>query len=148
MIWAIPAFVGVPLRLCAVGLFTVIYRNRALRKRHGDIAARVWKLDASRWTRGPRYLGVRLARPPCCMDRRHGHIVEVDPAQASLEQQKRLHRLGDDPAITTMITDESTELSVAAAGRDGAAVLGPFLLATSDQNTLGVRERTAKETGG
>ena len=52
MIWALLVFVGVPLWLCAVGIFTVIYRNRALRKRRGDIPVRVLKRGKTRWVRG------------------------------------------------------------------------------------------------
>ena len=36
MIWALLAFVGVPLWLCALGIFALVYRNRALRSRHGN----------------------------------------------------------------------------------------------------------------
>jgi hypothetical protein len=43
MIWAVLLFLGVPLWLCALGIFTVIYRNRALRKRRGNI--RVIEVD-------------------------------------------------------------------------------------------------------
>jgi hypothetical protein len=41
MIWALLALVGVPLWLCALGILALVYRNRGLRKRHGDITVRV-----------------------------------------------------------------------------------------------------------
>ena len=52
MIWALLALVGVPLWLCALGILALVYRNRGLRKRHGDIAVRVQRTGKSRWTRG------------------------------------------------------------------------------------------------
>ena len=37
MIWAILALLGVPLWLCAAGITIIVFRNRSLRKRYGDI---------------------------------------------------------------------------------------------------------------
>ena len=141
MIWAILVFLGVPLWLCALGLFSVIYRNRALRKRRGDIPVRVQKAGKSRWTRGH---GIWVSDvfawrgSPAAWSEGLAHVVDVNAAAASPEERKRLHRLGDDPVIATMITDESTKLRVAVAGGHRAAVLGPFPSTTSDQNALGV----------
>jgi hypothetical protein len=52
MIWAILAFLGVPLWLCAAGILVVVLNNRRLRKRHGDIPVRVMRPGKQRWTRG------------------------------------------------------------------------------------------------
>ena len=52
MIWALLVFLGVPLWLCALGLFTVIYRNRALLQRRGNIPVRVRRSGKTRWARG------------------------------------------------------------------------------------------------
>ena len=52
MIWAILAVLGVPLWLCALGIFMVILQNRKLRKRYGDIPVRVRRSGKRRWTRG------------------------------------------------------------------------------------------------
>jgi hypothetical protein len=52
MIWALLAFLGVPLWLCAVGIYILISRNSALRKRPGNIPVRVLKPGKTRWTRG------------------------------------------------------------------------------------------------
>ena len=40
MVWAILALLGVPLWLCAAGIAIITFRNRGLRKRHGDIPVR------------------------------------------------------------------------------------------------------------
>ena len=54
MIWAViwRSGLGVPLWLCALGILALVYRNRALRKRFGDIPVRVLRAGKSRWTRG------------------------------------------------------------------------------------------------
>ena len=52
MVWAFLAWVGVPLWLCALGIFALVYRNRALRRRHGNIPVRVLRPGKTRWTRG------------------------------------------------------------------------------------------------
>ena len=52
MIWAILAAVGVPLWLCAIGILTLVFRNRGLRKRHGDIPVRIHRPGKKRWIRG------------------------------------------------------------------------------------------------
>ena len=52
MIWALLVLLGVPLWLCALGILAMVLRNRSLRKRYGDIPARVRHPGKKRWTRG------------------------------------------------------------------------------------------------
>src|SRR5512132_4168566 len=52
MIWAILALLGVPLWLCAIGIFALVFRNRTLRRRHGNLPVRVRRPGKTRWTRG------------------------------------------------------------------------------------------------
>jgi hypothetical protein len=52
MIWVILAALGVPLWLCAVGILTLLLRNRALRKRPGNVPVRVHPPDKKRWSPG------------------------------------------------------------------------------------------------
>jgi hypothetical protein len=141
MIWAILVFLGVPLWLCALGILTVIYRNRALRKRHGDIPVRVLGPGKKRWIRGHAvWISDVFAwrGSPAAWSEGLARIIAASVAPAAPEELKRLHRLGDDPVIATMITDESTTLRVAVAGEDrAAALLGPFRTAP-DQDALGV----------
>ena len=47
MIWALLVFMGVPLWLCALGILAMVYRNRALGRRHGDIPVRVMRTGKS-----------------------------------------------------------------------------------------------------
>ena len=61
VIWIILAALGVPLWLCALAILALMYRNRALRQRPGDVP-----VDP-----GPRGVGqgcLRLARQPRRVD--------------------------------------------------------------------------------
>ena len=51
VIWAILALLGVPLWLCAIGITVLVFRNRALRKRHRDLPVRVLRAGKKRWIR-------------------------------------------------------------------------------------------------
>ena len=51
MIWALLAFVGVPLG-CAPGIFMLLYRNRGLRHRPGNVPVRRHLPGKRRWSRG------------------------------------------------------------------------------------------------
>ena len=52
MIWVILAVLGVPLWLCAAGLWVLVMRNRAIRHRPGNVKVRRRRSGKSRWTRG------------------------------------------------------------------------------------------------
>ena len=129
MIWAILIFLGVPLWVCAAGILTVIYRNRALRKRHGDIPVRVLRAGKSRWTRGHAvWISDVFAwrGSPAAWTEGLTQVLAIRIAAAGPEEQKRLHRLGDAPVIATMTTAEKATLEVAVAGDHRSDVLGPF----------------------
>jgi len=129
MIWAILIFLGVPLWVCAAGIFAVVYRNRGLRKRHGDIPVRVLKPGKTRWVRGH---GLWISDvfawrgSPAAWSEGLMHVVAVSVATPQPVEQKRLHRLGNAPAIATMTTAEKTTVKVAVAGEHRSDVLGPF----------------------
>ena len=139
MIWALLVFVGVPLWLCALGIFTVIYRNRALRKRRGDIPVRVLKRGKTRWVRGH---GVWISDvfawrgSPAAWSEGLLHVAAASVAPAGPEELKRLRRLGGDPVVATLTVDEGPALRIAVASGDRGAVLGPFQ-SLPDRNTSG-----------
>lgn len=144
MIWALLVFLGVPLWLCALGLFTVIYRNRALLQRRGNIPVRVRRSGKTRWARGHAvWISDVFAWPgsPAAWTEGLVQVLTASVAPAEPEERKHLHRLGDDPLIATMTvatmaSEEPATLTVAVASRDRGAVLGPFH-STPGQNPLG-----------
>ena len=52
MIWAILALLGVPLWLIALAILGLVWRNRTLRRRSGDIPMRFLLPEKARWRRG------------------------------------------------------------------------------------------------
>lgn len=140
MIWAILVFVGVPLWFCALGLFTLIYRNRALRKRCGNIPVRVLKPGKTRWVRGHAvWISDVFAwrGSPAAWSEGLWHVAATTVAPAGPEEPKGLHRLGADLVVATLTTDERAVLRVAVARGDRTSVPGPFQ-PTPNQNASGV----------
>jgi hypothetical protein len=129
MVWALLVFLGVPLWLCAIAIILLVLRNRALRKRHGDIPVRVLRPGKYRWTRGhAMWVSDVFAwrGSPAAWDEYLELIVGVSIRAATQEEQKKLHRLGDRPAIATLTTDQGLVLQVAATAEHRSDLRGPF----------------------
>jgi hypothetical protein len=132
MIWAILAAVGVPLWLCAIAILTLVMRNRALRKRPGNIAVRIRPEGKQRWMPGHglwvsdvfAYRGSPAAWKEGLL-----WVTAASARPADAEERKHLRRIGDEPVITTLtVTDAGTtrRIDVAARASDARALLGPF----------------------
>jgi hypothetical protein len=133
MIWALLAFLGVPLWLCAVGIFALVYRNRALRRRHGDIPVRVLQPGKTRWVRGHAVWVAEVFAwrgSPAAWNETLELIVGVSVQDPSPEELKRLHHLGDAVVVASLTTDDDTVLRVATTADHRAALLGPYARAS------------------
>ena len=129
MIWAILAMLGIPLWLCAIGILTLVFQNRRLRKRPGNVPIRVLRPGRSRWTFGH---GVWVSdvfawrgSPAAWRE----DLVQVSGASlraADVEERKKLHRVGDQPVIATFELAEGGTLDVATGAEHRSALLGPF----------------------
>lgn len=129
VIWALLAFVGVPLWLCALGIFALVYRNRGLRKRHGDIPARLLRPGRSRWTRGHAiWVSDVLAwrSSPAAWNEYLEQVVEASVRDASAAEKKALRGLGDEPVVGTMANSDGAVLLVATTRDNASELLGPF----------------------
>ena len=129
MIWAILAALGVPLWLCAAGIFALLHQNRALKKRPGNIPVRVrpackkrwskanalWLSDVFFWRGG---LGVWKEG----LDR----VAGASARPADPEEQKKLHRVGDHVLVATMKLADGGSVDVAGPGELHDQLLGPF----------------------
>ena len=129
MIWALLALVGVPLWLCALGILALVYRNRGLRRRGGDITVRVQRTGKTRWTRGHAIWVSDVFAwrgSPAAWREDLVRVVGASARSATPEERKALHRLGDGPVVATLTTDQNEVLHVAASAEHRSALSGPF----------------------
>jgi hypothetical protein len=129
VIWAILALLGVPLWLCAIGIVTLVFRNRGLRKRHGDIPIRVLRPGKTRWTRAhglwvSDVFGWRAS--PAAWNEDLSQVVSASVRNAEAKERKALHRLGEQPAVADLTTADGV-LHVAVAAERRSDLLGPFV---------------------
>jgi len=129
MIWAVLALLGVPLWLCAAGILALVFRNRALRKRHGDIPVRVLRPGHTRWTRGHAVWVSDVFAwrgSPAAWNEALVPAISARQRPADGSERKKLHRLGDEPVLVVLSTADGEAATVAAAAKARAALLGPF----------------------
>ncbi len=135
MIWAILAMLGIPLWLCAIGILTVVFQNRRLRKRPGNVPIRVLRPGKSRWTFGH---GVWVSDvfawrgSPAAWREDLVQVSGASPRAADVEERKKLHRIGDQPVIATFELAEGGTLEVATGAEHRSALLGPFADVATD----------------
>lgn len=128
MIWAILALMGVPLWLCAVGILALVYRNKSLRQRHGDIPVRVQRAGKTRWTRGHAVWVSDVFAwrgSPAAWSEDLFQVTAATVAVLEPEEVKKLHRLGN-PAVVTLAPASGEPIRVAVAAEHRAALLGPY----------------------
>ena len=133
MIWAILAALGVPLWLCAIGIFMLLFNNRRLRKRYGDVPVRVRRPGKKRWTRGHAIWVSDVFAwrgSPAAWNEELLWVSVATPRAAAPEERKKLQRLGDELAIATLAAADGEIVEVAAAPEQASALLGPFARAT------------------
>ena len=129
MIWALLALVGVPLWLCALGILGLVYRNRSLRRRGGDITVRVQRTGKTRWTRGHAVWVSDVFAwrgSPAAWREDLVHVAGASARTAAPEERKKLHRLGDGPVVAALTTSQGGVLRVAASAGHRSALSGPF----------------------
>jgi hypothetical protein len=134
MIWAILAAVGVPLWLCAAGILTLLFRNRALRKRPGNILVRVHRPNKKRWSPGHgvwihdvfAFRGLPAAWQEALVWGSNASL-----RVANEQERKKLHRIGDEPIIVTLSLVEGGTIELATHAEFRDALLGPFATANN-----------------
>ncbi len=131
MVWALLALVGVPLWLCALGILTLLNGNRRLRKRPGDIPARLLMPGKHRWVRGHAvWVSDVFAwrASPAAWEVYLEQIVEATSRDATAAEKKALHRLGDAPVVGILVDSGGAVLRVATTRDHAANLLGPFAI--------------------
>jgi hypothetical protein len=129
MIWAILALLGVPLWLCALGILALLYRNKSLRQRHGDIPVRVLRAGKTRWTRGHAVWVSDVFAwrgSPAAWNEDLLHVTSARIEALEPDELTKLHRLGDNPTVARLTPAVGEPLRVAVASEHRAALLGRF----------------------
>jgi hypothetical protein len=129
VIWAVLVLLGVPLWLCATAILALVFRNRNLRRREGDLSVRVRSAPDKRWRRG-HALWVHdvfsFRGSPAAWNEALDWVTSTSAHDASASESKRLHRLGDDPVIVALHLAGGRTVEVAARAEDRVRLLGPL----------------------
>ena len=140
MIWAVLAALGVPLWLCACGILILVFRNRSLRKRPGNVPCKFRPMDKKRWTSGH---GVWVsdvfawAGSTAAWKSELAWTAGLATHPANGEERKKLRRLGGVPLIASLALPEGGTVEVAAKGEHSAGLLGPFADSAADVGAHG-----------
>lgn len=129
MIWALLAAVGVPLWLCALAILTLVVRNRSLRARPGNIAVRMRKRGAARWTPGHAVWThdvLAFRGSPAAWREALLWVTAADVREATSDERKKLHRIGERPVVATFTIEDGSVVEVAARAEDRNRLLGVF----------------------
>ena len=135
MIWAALIALGVPLWLCAGGILIVVFHNRSLRKRPGNVPRKFRPPDKKRWTSGH---GVSVSDvfawvgSTAAWKSELAWAVNSATRPADKEERKKLGRLGDSPLIASLALAEGGRIEVAATREHRAGLLGPFAQTAAD----------------
>jgi len=133
MIWAILVLVGVPLWLCAAAIGVLVLRNRSLRKREGNIPARLRIAPGKRWTRG-HGLWVHdvwaFRGSPAAWNEKLIWVKDVTIRRVPADEAKKLRGLGENPTVAVLAYENGT-VEVAASDAHRAELIGPFVRSTS-----------------
>jgi hypothetical protein len=131
MIWALLAFLGVPLWMCAIGILILVLRSRRLRNRAGDVPVRVLRPGHTRWARGHAVWVADVFAwrgSPAAWAEDLIQVIEIKERPADPEEIRKLHRLGEGPAVVELAGAQGETLTVATAAEHRAALFGPFTL--------------------
>jgi hypothetical protein len=129
VIFALLVLLGVPLWLCAVGILTLVLRNRGHRTRPGNQPVRVLRPGKTHWTRGHALWVSDVFAwrgSPATWNEELAQVVAVTVREPETAERKPLRRLGDDPVVAVLSTAGSGTVLVAAAGESRHALPGPF----------------------
>ena len=144
MIWAILAFLGVPLWLCASGITVLVVRNRAIRHRPGNLQVRCRRPGKSRWIRGHgvwvhdvfAFRGSPAAWAESLVAVRDA--VTLSPTAAD---RKKLHRLDPAPSIARFTDDDGEHVDFATTSEQALDLLGPLAAAAGTKPPASPSER-------
>jgi hypothetical protein len=127
--WALVPAIAAPLALCAAAIAIVVYRNRRLRRRPGNVPVRLRRPGTTRWLPAHAVwahdvFAVRAA--PAAWKEILLWVADVRIRPANAEERKRLHRIGERPVISVFELAAGGLVEIAARDEHADALLGPF----------------------
>jgi hypothetical protein len=129
MIWAILAALGVPLWICAAAISVLVYRNRVMRKRPGNVPVRVHAPGGKRWIAGHAVWVsdvFAFRGSPAAWKEALLQVTGASAREPTPDERKRLHRIGDEPVVALLTLADGSTVDVAVRAGDEARLLGPF----------------------
>jgi hypothetical protein len=129
MIWLILAVIGVPLWLCAAGVTVLVFRNRAIRHRPGNVKVRRRRPGRSRWTRGH---GVWVQEvfafrgSPAAWAESLIPVSDAVTLSPTAADRKKLRRLDPDPSIARFTDEDGEYVDFATSSENALDLLGPL----------------------
>jgi hypothetical protein len=129
VIWAILAFLGIPLWFCALGILMLYRNNSSLRKRPGNVPVRVKPPGKTRWIPGHAVwvhdvLAFRAS--PAAWKELLVWVTGAVAHEPTAEEAAKLHRLGDDKVVAALETAGGGTIEIAARAEHRDALLGPY----------------------
>jgi hypothetical protein len=132
MILAILALLGVPLWFIAIALFILLWRNRAIRNRHGNIPVWTYGRRKKRWSRGH---GVwvhdvfAFRGSPATWRESLLWVTAASARPVTAEERKKLHRSDEESVVATFTLDSGETIEFAARSEHSSLLLGPYAIA-------------------
>jgi hypothetical protein len=140
VIWIILAALGVPLWLCALAVLAILYRNRELRHRPGNVPVRLRHPSKGKWLPGH---GVwvhdvfALRGSPAAWKEALFWVIDATVRPASESECKKLHRIGERPVVSVFSLAAGGLVEIAARENHVDALLGPFAPKPTDKKLRG-----------
>jgi hypothetical protein len=128
MIWAILFALGVPLWLIVVGIGTMVFRNRSIRRRPGNISVRLRRAGKKRWKRGHAvwvHDVFAFRGSPAAWEEELSWISGVEQRTATKQEQHQLRMVEDVVVATFTSADDGAVFEVATIAANLVALLGP-----------------------
>ena len=129
MIIVVLVALGVPLWLCALAILILVYRNRALRTRPGNVPVRLREPGSKRWKPGHAVWThdvFSFRGSPATWQEALLWVTAAELREASVEERKQLRRIGDRPVVATLTLADGTTVEVAARAGSEDLLLGAF----------------------
>jgi hypothetical protein len=123
------AAAGVPLWLCALAILALVFRDRSLRKRPGNVPVRLRRPGSRRWRRGHAVWThdvLSFRGSPAAWQQELVWVVSGEARAATAAERRQLRRIGDRPIIACFTLQDGGTIEVAARSQHADRLLDAF----------------------